>query len=63
MRIDILPFQESHLLGAANLLAQRHQRDLQVEPELPTRFVDPAIALNAVEKIWQQPLASGAVSK
>lgn len=62
MRIDILPFQESHLLGAAKLLAQRHQRDLQVEPALPTRFVDPAIALKAVEKTWQQPLASGAVA-
>ncbi|GCE13261.1 GNAT family N-acetyltransferase [Tengunoibacter tsumagoiensis] len=62
MSITILPFQENHLLGAANLLAQRHRRDLLAEPALPPQFADPAVSLKAVEKTWQQPLASGTVA-
>jgi len=59
MPIDILPFQDDMILDAAALLAQRHQRDRAVLPELPPRFSDPDTARAAVETTWRRARASG----
>src|SRR2546421_886364 len=40
--VEIRPFSEEHLDGAAELLAARHKRHRAVEPLLPARFEDPA---------------------
>lgn len=59
MPIRIIPFQSEHLSEAGELLAQRHQRDRGVSPELPARFENPAIARKAIEAALQRQGASG----
>jgi ribosomal protein S18 acetylase RimI-like enzyme len=42
--VEIRPFSDEHLEGAARLLAARHQRHRLIEPLLPERFEDPDTA-------------------
>ena len=58
-RIEIKPFAEEHLDAAAHLLADRHRRQRQVEPLLPDRFEDPAVARGEIEAAWRADGGSG----
>ena len=42
--VEIRPFSDEHLDGAARLLAERHQRHRLIEPLLPERFENPESA-------------------
>jgi hypothetical protein len=48
MHLEIVPFRDAHLDEAAALLALRHRGDLTLEPALPARFTQPAVARSAV---------------
>jgi ribosomal protein S18 acetylase RimI-like enzyme len=61
-RLDLRPFADEHLDGAARLLAARHARHRAAEPLLPAAFEDPAVAREAVEEAWRADGASGAVA-
>jgi ribosomal protein S18 acetylase RimI-like enzyme len=50
MRIELVPFQESLISQAGELLAQRHRRDRAIQPWLPIQFEDPALAQEAVSQ-------------
>ena len=56
--LDLRPFGDEHLDGAATLLAERHERHRQAEPLLP-ELADPRAAL---EQEWRAEGASGAVA-
>ena len=56
---DIVPFQDKHIDEAGALLAERHRRDRLSLPELPARFMDPAVASAAVAATWQQAGVTG----
>ncbi len=58
-RIEILPFTEEHLDAAAHLLADRHRRQRQLEPLLPERYEDPAVARGEIEGAWRKEGGSG----
>ena len=60
--LQLVPFDDSHLDGAAMLLAARHRRDRQHEPALPERFAEPSAALAAVRSAWREADASGAAA-
>jgi ribosomal protein S18 acetylase RimI-like enzyme len=62
MRVDIVPFRDTHLEEAAALLALRHQGDHALEPALPERFKQADVARTAVEATWRKPDASGVVA-
>jgi GNAT superfamily N-acetyltransferase len=53
--LEIVPFSDAHLDGAAALLAARHARHREAEPLLPT-LADPR---EAVEREWRLEGASG----
>ena len=59
MRMEIVPFGQEHLDGAAELLAARHRLYRTTEPVLPARFEEVAVARTAVEHIIGQPDTSG----
>jgi len=63
MRIETDPFNETDLDGAAKLLARRHGEDRAVEPLLPGRFTEPAVARIAVGKTWNDSNQSGVVAR
>jgi len=56
--LEIQPFSEEHLDPAAKLLAERHARQLEAEPLLPTS-VD---FMAEVEAVWKGEAASGVVA-
>jgi ribosomal protein S18 acetylase RimI-like enzyme len=62
MHLEIVPFRETHLEEAAALLALRHQGEYTLEPSLPERFMQAAVARAAVEATWSKPNASGVVA-
>jgi hypothetical protein len=62
MPVKIVPFRDTSLEEAAALLALRHQGDHTLEPALPERFTQAAVARTAVEAIWSKPDASGVVA-
>jgi ribosomal protein S18 acetylase RimI-like enzyme len=62
MSVDFVPFQDSFLAQAAELLAARHRWDRAVLPELPSRFEDAGVAWKAVEAVWHRPGASGSAA-
>jgi GNAT superfamily N-acetyltransferase len=55
MSIQVVPFEEKHLEDAAALLATRHRADRKSEPELPSRFEDPAATLELLKRIMNSP--------
>jgi ribosomal protein S18 acetylase RimI-like enzyme len=59
-RLEVRPFDDSHLEGAAGLLSERHARHRASEPLLPGRFEDPAAARAELEAVWRRRDASGA---
>jgi ribosomal protein S18 acetylase RimI-like enzyme len=59
MSIEIIPFHEGLLPGAAELLAARHARDRARLPLLPGRFEAAKSALAAVRDVWHKPQSSG----
>lgn len=62
-RIEVVPFEQSHLPDAGRLLAARHRRHRQVEPLLPARYEEPAEAQDAVTaEFGGGERASGAVA-
>ena len=61
-RLEVLPFDESHLPDAGRLLAERHRRHRAAEPLLSARHADPDAAQAEVAEAWALPDASGAVA-
>ena len=62
MHIEIVPFRDTHLEEAAELLALRHRGDHALERALPDRFQQADVARAAVEATWSKPDASGVVA-
>ena len=61
-RLELLPFDESHLPDAGRLLAERHRRHRVDEPLLPQRFEDPATCESEVAGLLAGDNASGSVA-
>lgn len=61
-RLELVPFSDAHLDGAARLLAARHARQREVEPLLSEQFEVPAAAREEVEAVWRTEGASGAAA-
>jgi GNAT superfamily N-acetyltransferase len=61
-RLEVLPFDESHLPDAGRLLAARHRRNRAVEPHLPVRYEDPGTCASEVAAVLGSDDASGAVA-
>jgi GNAT superfamily N-acetyltransferase len=61
-RLEIQPFDESHLPEAGRLLAERHRRHRAAEPLLSTRHDDADVAEKEVAEVLGTPDASGAVA-
>ena len=49
--LELVPFTDDHLEGAAALLAERHRRHRLVEPLLPARYEHPAQAGALIEAL------------
>ncbi len=62
MALEILPFADEHLDGAARLLAARHARHRAACPLLPAQYADPRLAREALLAAWRAEGASGAVA-
>ncbi len=61
-RLEVLPFDESHLPEAGRLLAERHRRHRVAEPLLPGAPEDPSVAEAEVAAALAAEDASGAVA-
>jgi hypothetical protein len=59
MKIDILPFTEEMIPESGKLLAGRHKRNRLKLPILPARFVEPRVAVKAVQALWQKKFKNG----
>lgn len=59
---DLMPFRSEHLADASELLAARHRRDRAERPELPAAPGSAPAALEALERAWARPHASGAAA-
>jgi GNAT superfamily N-acetyltransferase len=57
-----MPFTGTHLDAAAALLAARQRADRLREPDLPSRYEDPATACAAIEAVLSQPMTEGVVA-
>lgn len=62
MAVSIVPFEEKHLQGAADLLAARHARDRMREPSLPDAFESPEAVLPFVEKQYGDGTSPGVIA-
>jgi GNAT superfamily N-acetyltransferase len=61
-RLELIPFDDSHLTDAGRLLSERHRRHRQVEPLLPSRYENAAEAEAAVTAAFATEGASGATA-
>jgi GNAT superfamily N-acetyltransferase len=61
-RLELLPFDQSHLLDAGRLLAERHRRHRLDEPLLATRYEHPATCEAEVAAVLASDHASGSVA-
>ncbi|HMA37836.1 MAG TPA: GNAT family N-acetyltransferase [Chloroflexia bacterium] len=61
MPLQLLPFADSHLDEAAQLLADRHRADRARDPMLPAAFADPAATREVLTAIRAEP-GSGVVA-
>ncbi len=59
MKTELIPFTKELLPEARKLLAQRHQRNRDILPELPVRFENADIATKAIETLWSNKTANG----
>ena len=60
--LEILAFSDEHVEEAGGLLAARHARQRLVEPLLPERYEDPAIARDEIAVEWAATDTSGAAA-
>ena len=60
MTLEVRPFAEEDIAGAAELLAERHRRHRAAEPLLPAAYEDPAAAGAEIEALWRGGGATGA---
>jgi ribosomal protein S18 acetylase RimI-like enzyme len=60
--LEITPFDEEHLDGAAELLAVRHQRHRKAEPLLSARYENPPEAREVIRTAYGAEGASGSVA-
>jgi ribosomal protein S18 acetylase RimI-like enzyme len=60
--LEIVPFSDEHVDGAARMLAGRHARQREAEPLLPQRFEEPPAAAEELAAAWHAEGASGAVA-
>jgi len=60
--LELRPFADEHLDGAAALLAERHRRHRLAQPLLSEAFEDPAVARVELEGAWRADGCSGAVA-
>jgi GNAT superfamily N-acetyltransferase len=60
--LELRPFSDELLGAAGALLARRHRAHRAVEPLLPARYEDRAVAEAAVAALWREPGASGAAA-
>jgi len=58
----VVPFTDDHLDAAGALLADRHRRHRQHEPQLPARYESADEARALVEELWRAHDAAGAVA-
>jgi ribosomal protein S18 acetylase RimI-like enzyme len=61
-RLEVVPFADEHVDGAARLLADRHARHRRDEPLLPERFEEPGAARDELFAAWRADDASGAAA-
>ncbi len=61
-RIEVLPFGEDHLDGAAHLLARRHRRQLIHEPLLDPAYAEPTAAKGELAACFAVEGSSGAIA-
>ena len=59
--VEIRPFADEHVDGAAAVLAERHRQHRLAEPLLAARFEEPSAARVELEAVWEGAGASGAV--
>jgi ribosomal protein S18 acetylase RimI-like enzyme len=59
MKTELIPLITELLPDAGKLLAQRHQHNRRVLPELPVRFEDADVATKAIEALWDKKTARG----
>ncbi len=59
MHFEIIPFDDSLIPAAGELLALRHRGDRLALPALPERFSDPDTASTAIATFWQRKQVSG----
>lgn len=57
--LEIVPFTDDHLDGAAELLAARQAALRETEPLLPARFTEPGAARAAIAAVWGAEDATG----
>ncbi len=59
MKTEIKPFTAEMIPQAGELLSARHKRNRANLPLLPERFEDAAVAIKAVESLWQKKFKMG----
>lgn len=62
MTLEVGPFAEEDIAGAAELLAERHRRHRAAEPLLPAAYEEPAAARAEIEALWRADGATGAAA-
>ncbi len=60
MTLEVRPFAEEDIAGAAELLAERHRRHRAAEPLLPAAYEEPGAAGAEIEALWRGGGATGA---
>src|SRR5262245_198512 len=58
-QVAVVPFDETMLPAAGELLAARHRAHRAALPALPERFAEPAVAQCAVKAVWREMHAGG----
>jgi GNAT superfamily N-acetyltransferase len=59
MKAEYVPFTETMVPAAGNLLADRHARNRRTLPLLPKRFESSQVATKAIDVLWQKKMKSG----
>lgn len=60
MTLEVRPFAEEDIAGAAELLAERHRRHRAAEPLLPAAYEEPGAAGAEIEALWRAEGSTGA---
>jgi GNAT superfamily N-acetyltransferase len=59
MKTQLIPFTEEFISEAGSLLAARQRIYRARQPLLPARFEDPAVAVKAVQALWNKKFKNG----